>query len=1181
MEETRPTILQMPCDRIPPAPSDPRQLFTLKKASPSVMRGPNPSPARRSLRLSSLLRYSSSSSSDASLSTPSSPFFATMDASEQSEAPRRPSTFSIEEFSDLCNTALDLGSIPEPHLSFLPNLPFSQENLNNYTLDPPVSPTLSSGIHSFEDPEFDDDDVVLDEFMCAANSSEDLLGTKHRGTEGIQQRGKSVARGTVTSQGLYAGPYAASDCAHGGGSLAPSGKNGFFKNLKTRASALVLSKISSSHTQQEDSSSKANYSPGKTYSPPSSPRSPTRPPPSSFPRFLDRTMSGNPKSFLDINDDVQSTNGLPRPSFSSSVFRKPLYGRPSTPVSFNNATPGTCTATPGPESGHRGYFPDPHPYPSTSSPRRAANPIRSLFTSKSTGHFPKPSKPIEVADYAAPLSRLNSSSSVLSTYTAPRPAPPKPEGSGYADLYGRRPSAPEDYAYARIKEKEAMRALPPIPVRPRADSQASFIHPLALASYKSKSRSRSKFAAVLPQPLQIPKTRIKGSKSLQAARSPHGAQPANGWSSASNSGTATPSSVIDVKRQDPSFFHITAGGDPRRDDSVPPVPPLPASPAKFLEVAKSKRSRARSGSVTSQISEALSAGLAGLGVGSRARSRSKESVMAQQKEEQAKEEALNVGRVFTPEDDPFKKADVVEVRSKKGSGYSAVSGSGSEEEGRWFVPPRMRGLGIDAHPYAGVPPMWGGPSPTPPPMMPPPTYPLPEIPDWQGLPTPPSSSIVPSSGMFEKMADGASAYPPSGGLPSARLPTPPMMGMSGRRQSFIDMDGGSVRRMRHVPTLEEVRDRTRTRSGSPFPLPLTSFTNASGDERFEDVPIEEGQSRVVFTNPWTSGGEPGRESLDRDSAVDVKWPLPPKRVVTVLVNGEDEEKEGGWHDVEQGIEFFPRKKGSLISEASTSTSFTDGSAPSFGGPAARDSLTVASGGPIIRRGSERAVIITDGDSRGWSTHPCCRRGSDDSSPTSPTSPTTRQLNGQQARAIVEKFGKGGPACAIKEERPRRSEDSVSAYYSARSSIGSSLPGSPQKRRLGKEKVVRVEEVRDLRSEDVKALLGRRGEKLRLVAAGGWRELMNFCDAFAEVRMGEKAGQILSVLVLEEAGEMSMVLEMAPFTPASPVSPRMPGHWHGTVRDEQVVSTFRLAAPTTFGEIARTCRRGLVGEGVSE
>ncbi|KZT24663.1 hypothetical protein NEOLEDRAFT_408224 [Neolentinus lepideus HHB14362 ss-1] len=629
---------------------------------------------------------------------------------------------------------------------------------------------------------------------------------------------------------------------------------------------------------------------------PSSPRSPSRPPPSSFPRFLERTISGNPKSFLDINDDADDTTAFPRPSFSSSIFSKPLHGRPGTPAAFNT---NIFTATPGPESGHRDYsFPDPHPYSSsTSSPRRTAHPIRSLFTSKSTGHFPKPSKPLDVADYAAPLSRLNSGSSVLSTYTAPRPVPPKPEGAGYVDLYGRRPSAPEDYAYVRAREKEAMKALPPIPVRPRASSQASLVRSPAGASYKSKTGSRSKMAAVFPPPLQvqISRTRKKSGKSPKTVNVYHPTRQANGSSSTSSSGTATPTPVTNIKRHDPAqpFFHLAA----RQDDSVPPVPPLPSPPlTKSFEAIKYKRSRTRSGSVTSQISEVLSAGLAGLGVGSRAKSKSKESVMHEHEEEQEKEDALNIGRVFTPEDDPFKK-DVVEVSRKKGSGYSAVSSSGSsEEEGKRFVPPRMRGLGLDVHPYASVPPLWGGPSPTTPPMMPPPTGPLPEIPHLQGLPTPPSSSVVPPSQVFEaEEREKAFVYPP----PATMLPTPPMTGTSGRRQSFIDMDEGSLRRVRHVPTLEEVRDRKRTRSGSPFPLHLGCY--ATEDDRLEEQGIEEGQSRVVFSNPWMSG-EGGRGSSDRDSAVDVEWPLPPRRVVTVVVDGEDGEKEGGWHDVEQGVE---------------------------------------------------------------------------------------------------------------------------------------------------------------------------------------------------------------------------------------------------------------------------------------
>ncbi|EPQ61230.1 hypothetical protein GLOTRDRAFT_119132 [Gloeophyllum trabeum ATCC 11539] len=1234
-------------------------------------------------------------------STPSSP---TMDAFKQ--GPRRSSTFTIEEFSDLCSSALDLGTIPEPHLSFLANLPLSEENINIDNCDSPSSPTVSSEFYSLEDVDAEPDDVDMGDFTCAANSSEDVLGTKFRQRERMQQRDRTVTQDTVTAQSVSAAPYATSECLHGGSSLAPSSKGNFFKNLKTRASALMLSKISSSHSQQaQPSVALANSeSPPSVYSqpspPPSSPRSPTRPPPSSFHRPRERTISNGPKSFLDINDDAEDQTSHPRPSFSSSIFRRPLTGRPATPIPSSSST-ATHTAanslntTPGrkvsPESGYYS-FPDTHSYhrsvtgtiptishsaassPNRSSPRRTTHPngLRGLFTSKST-NFPRPSKPLDPADYAAPLLRLNSDSSGVSTYTAPRPAP-KPAPSSYVDPYGRRPSAPEDYAYARAKEKEAMKALPPVPTRSRVNSQASYLHPLAVASYKSKSRSRSKLTAALPGALhiQIPRARTKSNKSTKAMN----VRNANASSSTGSSGPSTP--VVDIRRQESGlpFFHLTVAGTA----SVPPVPPLP-SPGltKVMELEKKKRSRTRSASVTSQISDVLSAGLAGLGVGTRARSKSKESVMPTSEEsakgeEKTKEEALNVGRVLTPEDDPFKKGNIVEVRGKKGSGYSTLSGSGSEEDGKWVVPPRMRGLGLDMsavmgqqpHPYASVAhrqtvspvspatlsPLWGAATP---PMHPPPTCPLPEVPHLPGLPTPPSSSTLPPLSAFgAEGRERAFVYPPPvalGPLPPppsvdqrALLPTPPMTdAISGRRQSFIDMDGAEgkveapVRKVRHVPTLEEVRDRTRTRSGSPFPLPLGPAASAGtfGDceREEEDVVVEEGQSRIVFTNPWANGAQTGEgevslsQGSERDSAVDVEceWPLPPRRVVRVLVDEEDGGKEGviggGWHEVEQGVEFFPRKsspdpttpgqqdigcrhlimfpkKGSLISEASTATSFThgsngtgfthgsiatsytDGSNPGCGGTAA-DALVVAPA--MVRRGSQRIVVVTDGDTRGWSSH---GRGGDDKSPLASVSPTTRQLSGQQARAIVEKFG--GRMASEKDEQPRRSEDSsCSAYHSARSSCTGSLPGSPVKRRPATEKVVRIADARFLDHEETTALFGQRAMRLRLVAAAGWRELMGFCEAFAEVRVGAKVGQSLFVSLVEEQAGMSMVLEVSPArsfpSPVSPASPKMPGHWrlsNPTLRHEElVVSTFHLPCPTTLGEIGRSCRRGFVGEGV--
>jgi len=110
--------------------------------------------------------------------------------------------------------------------------------------------------------------------------------------------------------------------------------------------------------------------------------------------------------------------------------------------------------------------------------------------------------------------------------------------------------------------------------------------------------------------------------------------------------------------------------------------------------------------------------------------------------------------------------------------------------------------------------------------------------------------------------------------------------------------------------------------------------------------------------------------------------------------------------------------------------------------------------------------------------------------------------------------------------------------------------------------------------------GQEGGQVKVLARS-WGELMQFCAAHRRVVIGRDASKscqddsiVLRVYLVErtqeggaERMEMSLSLEKVSHEPARKA---------GTV----MLLAFQLPAPTTLGEVARFCKKGSVGQGVS-
>lgn len=65
-----------------------------------------------------------------------------------------------------------------------------------------------------------------------------------------------------------------------------------------------------------------------------------------------------------------------------------------------------------------------------------------------------------------------------------------------------------------------------------------------------------------------------------------------------------------------------------------------------------------------------------------------------------------------------------------------------------------------------------------------------------------------------------------------------------------------------------------------------------------------------------------------------------------------------------------------------------------------------------------------------------------------------------------------------------------------------------------DKVIRIAECRVSNHVEMSTLFAQQMTRFRLVAAPGWRDLMELCEAFADVLVGEKKGQIVPVSLVE-------------------------------------------------------------------